>query len=183
MRRAPILLAVLGFLAAACGGDGGGEVAETTPTTGGFVLTSRAFTDGALIPEQYALEGGNTRIPVAWSGVPAGAVELVLVMEDPDAPGGTFVHWLVAGIDPARTGLEEGTEATPEGVATGRSDSSLTQYWGPDPPEGESHHYVLTLYALKERTGLSTAFERADLEPILSGDGVLGQAQLTGVFP
>ena len=96
-------------------------------------LTSTAFADGAPIPTVYTCEGRDVSPPLAWSGVPAGVTELQLRMEDPDAPGGTFVHWVVSGIEPGTTSLPEGSAG----------------YKGPCPPGGKTHHYVLTLRALE----------------------------------
>lgn len=113
----------------------------------GIELTSTAFSDHAMIPRRYVLEGGNVSPPLSWSGVPDDAAELVLLCEDPDAPSGTFVHWTVAGIDP-RSG----------GVAAGKPPPGGTQLvngfgeigWsGPHPPAGDHpHRYVFRLYAL-----------------------------------
>ncbi|AVH56509.1 MULTISPECIES: YbhB/YbcL family Raf kinase inhibitor-like protein [Streptomyces] len=112
-------------------------------------LKSSAFSDHAAIPRQYALEGENVSPPLTWSGVPYDAVELVLLCEDPDAPSGSFVHWIVVGIDPHSDGVEAGQ--SPRGGDELVNGYGRPGWGGPHPPPGDkAHHYVFTLYALAE---------------------------------
>src|SRR5919201_4155538 len=95
-----------------------------------FALSSSAFRSGEPIPARHGCDGDDVSPPLAWSGVPAEARSLALVVDDPDAPGGTFTHWLAWGIDPSSDGLREGEPAPVEG----RNDFGMTGYRGPCPP-------------------------------------------------
>ncbi|MEV5438482.1 YbhB/YbcL family Raf kinase inhibitor-like protein [Streptomyces sp. NPDC052682] len=113
----------------------------------GMELGSTAFDDHSFIARRYAYEGDNISPPLSWSGVPDDATELLLLCEDPDAPSGTFVHWIVVGIDPRSGGMEAG-ESPPGGTALVNGYGE--QGWGgPHPPPGdEAHRYFFRLYAL-----------------------------------
>jgi Raf kinase inhibitor-like YbhB/YbcL family protein len=102
-------------------------------------LRSAAFSDHAPIPSHCSLgEGDNVSPPLEWSGIPEGTAELAVLCEDPDAPGGTFVHWVLAGIDPSTSRLAEGE--TPPGAVEGSNDYGGTGYGGPRPPIGDDAH-------------------------------------------
>lgn len=115
----------------------------------GIELKSSAFTDHAPVPRRYALEGENESPPLTWSGVPEDATELVLLCEDPDAPSGSFVHWVVVGVDPHSDGTPAG-QAPPGGTEL-TNGYGRPGWGGPHPPPGdEAHHYLFHLYALGE---------------------------------
>lgn len=134
--------------------------ATTTTATGveGEVsIESPAFEFEAAIPEKHSLAGGNVSPALTWTVTVEGAAELVLLMEDRDAPGDDpFVHWMVAGIDPATTGVGEG--ALPPGAVEGTNGMGRTGYGGPAPPGGEKHRYVFSLVALDAPSGLAEGF-------------------------
>jgi Raf kinase inhibitor-like YbhB/YbcL family protein len=115
----------------------------------GIDLKSAAFTDHAFIPDRFAKRGGNVSPPLTWSQVPDGSTELVLLCEDPDAPTGTFLHWLVTGIDPSSPGVDAGE---PPAGGTARPNGFGDRGWGgPHPPAGdEAHRYFFHLYAVSE---------------------------------
>ena len=147
MRRAALpLLSALTL--AACGGGGGGENA-TRPLPEApeeITVRSTAFADGEAIPERFTCDGEGESPALSWSGVPRGARELVLVVDDPDA--GYFVHWTVVGIPPDATGVEEGA-ALEEGteLANSLGDDGWT---APCPPEGDgTHEYLFAVYATR----------------------------------
>jgi Raf kinase inhibitor-like YbhB/YbcL family protein len=145
-----------------------------------FTLTSPAFANNAFMPIQYTCDGENISPPLTWTDVPEGTVELALLFEDPDAPGGTHVQWVLFGIDPELDGLEEGK--APVGALGGKNDYGRTDWAGPCPPIGKAHRFIFTLLALGERSGLAEgASAREDLPYALSGK-VLGQTQLTGKY-
>jgi Raf kinase inhibitor-like YbhB/YbcL family protein len=125
-----------------------------------LVLGSPAFGGGGEMPPRYACDGEDVSPPLGFAGVPAGTVELALTVVDNDAPGGQFIHWVVTGIDPSLTGLEEGT--VPEGAREARNDSSEFGWFGPCPPAGEIHRYVFTLFALTEASGVEPGADGAD---------------------
>lgn len=119
----------------------------------GIELKSPAFSDHAMIPRQYASDGENVSPPLTWSGVPGDAEELVLLCEDPDAPVGTFLHWLVTGIDPDSTGVDAG-QAPADGRAWNNG-FGKPGWGGPLPPAGDpAHRYFFRLYALRRRLEL-----------------------------
>jgi Raf kinase inhibitor-like YbhB/YbcL family protein len=145
-----------------------------------LTLSSPAFADNDFVPVRYTCDGDNVSPPLTWSGVPEGTAELVLLLEDPDGPGGTQVYWVLCGLDPARGGLEEGK--VPAEAVGGKNDYGRTDWAGPCPPLGKAHRYIFTLLALSELSGLAEgASPRADLPYALSGK-VLAQAQLTGKY-
>jgi Raf kinase inhibitor-like YbhB/YbcL family protein len=123
----------------------------------GFHLVSPAFPPGGAIPRAFTCDGRDVSLPLQYSGVPRAARELVLVMRDPDAPGGNFVHWAVAGIAPSTREFQ--TAGVPGLIIAGRNSFGTLGYRGPCPPQGaKAHHYVLTLIALSGRSGLRTGF-------------------------
>src|SRR5919199_3332500 len=112
-------------------------------------LRSPACNDHAPIPAQYSKDGENVSPALEWSGVPEGTAELAILCEDPDAPGGTFVHWVISRIDPSCTGLAAGE--VPPGAVEGRNDYGDIGYGGPQPPIGDpAHRYFFTVHASSE---------------------------------
>lgn len=145
-----------------------------------FTLSSPAFADYDFVPVQYTCDGENVSPPLAWSDVPEGTAELVLLFEDLDGPGGTQVYWVLFGLDPAAGGLEEG-KVPPEALG-GKNDYGRTDWAGPCPPIGRPHRFVFTLLALSEPSGLAEgAGPRTDLPQALSGK-VLAQTQFGGKY-
>lgn len=131
-------------------------------------LRSTAFADHAPIPERHSKDGEGLSPPLAWSGVPADTAELAVVCEDPDAPGGTFVHWVLVGINPALNELTDGE--TPSGAAQGRNDFGEEGYGGPSPPVGDRpHRYVFRIFAASEPLGLNAGVSADDLRKALAG--------------
>ncbi len=144
---------VVAAAAVALGGCGGGSAPTPAVPGSPLHLSSPAFPAGGVIPRLYTCDGRDVSPPLRWSGVPGGARELTLVMRDPDAPGGDFIHWTLTGIAPATTGVAAGR--VPAGVAQGRNGFGTIGYRGPCPPPGEEpHHYLITLTALSGRTVL-----------------------------
>lgn len=139
LRGAGAVLA--GCLAAACSGDEG-------PT--GMRVASPAFAHKRAIPERFSCLGENIPPPLRWEGTPKGTAELAVVVEDRDAPKGTFVHWIVVGIDPATTMIEP--DSLPPGARVLPGSSDNPTYIGPCPPDGSgTHHYLFDVYALPRR--------------------------------
>jgi Raf kinase inhibitor-like YbhB/YbcL family protein len=132
---------------AACSSGGQPRTERALPER--ITVSSPAFAAGGAIPRRFTCMGENVSPPLAWSGVPAGTVEVAVVVDDPDAPRGTYVHWVVVGIDPAHTELAEG--ALPPGSRQGRNSAGKAAYSGPCPPGGPPHHYRFTVYALKSK--------------------------------
>jgi Raf kinase inhibitor-like YbhB/YbcL family protein len=111
-------------------------------------LTSPAFSEGDTLDVRFTCDGEDLSPPLAWSDVPEATSELRLSLTDPDAPSGTFTHWLVTGIDPAAAGVGQG--AVPEGGTEQPNDFGHAAYGGPCPPKGAPHRYVFTIEALDD---------------------------------
>jgi Raf kinase inhibitor-like YbhB/YbcL family protein len=141
-------------------------------------LTSPAFDDGERIPQKHTADGEGSSPPLSWNYPPEGTRTLALIVHDPDAPSGDFVHWLAWNIDPESGGLEEGAPAPAQGThGFGRPG-----WAGPSPPEGHGpHRYFFHLYALDTDLDLEHGAAREQLENAIDGH-VLGQAQLMGTY-
>ncbi|WP_026406140.1 YbhB/YbcL family Raf kinase inhibitor-like protein [Actinomadura rifamycini] len=145
-----------------------------------MTLRSGAFNDHTIIPSEYSHDSGDVSPPLEWSEAPEEVVEIALACEDPDAPTGTFAHWLVAGIDPATTGLDPGER--PTGAVLGRNDYGAEGYGGPKPPVGDDpHRYFFRLYGLAEPSGLGRGFTAEDLRVAMQ-DKVVAAGTLVGTF-
>jgi Raf kinase inhibitor-like YbhB/YbcL family protein len=140
-----LLVLSLTGLAACSSGDGQPRAERALPEP--ITVSSPAFTPGSSIPPRFTCDGEDVSPPLAWSGVPTGTVEVALVLDDPDAPGGTYVHWIVVGLDRANTNLAEAT--VPPGVRQAPNSAGRAAYTGPCPPGGAAHHYRFTIYALQ----------------------------------
>jgi Raf kinase inhibitor-like YbhB/YbcL family protein len=152
-----------------------------------LVLTSAAFAALGAIPTLHTCEGRDVSPPLAWTGVPAGAKSLVLIVDDPDAPDPkaprtTWVHWVLYNLPPSSTGLAEGITASalPAGTREGQNDWKRTGYGGPCPPIGR-HRYFHKLYALDVLLPDLGPATKADVEAAMKGH-VLAQAELVGTY-
>ncbi len=145
--RAGWRLAWAARAAAALAGCGAGRTASTSLSTPPQRLDVRspAFSPGRPIPSRFTCQGQDISPPLSWSGVPPAARELDLVMRDPDAPGGNFIHWQLTGVAPSTRTLAAGQ--TPPGARPGPNSFGSLGYRGPCPPPGRAHHYVITLTA------------------------------------
>jgi Raf kinase inhibitor-like YbhB/YbcL family protein len=153
----------------------------------GLVLTSTAFAALGAIPTLHTCEGRDVSPPLAWTGVPATAKSLVLIVDDPDAPDPkapkmTWVHWVLYNLPPTTTGLAEGVAASalPAGTREGKNDWKRTGYGGPCPPIGR-HRYFHKLYALDVLLADLAPATKADVEAAMKGH-VLAQAELVGTY-
>jgi Raf kinase inhibitor-like YbhB/YbcL family protein len=143
-----------------------------------FALESSAFENVQAIPSRHSCEGEDVSPPLRWTNVPEGTRSLALVVDDADAPGGVFAHWIAWGLDPAAGGLGEGEAAPREG----RNDFGTTGYRGPCPPPGHGRHrYVFRLYALDAEPELGAGAAKAELEQAIEGQ-VLTTAELVGTY-
>lgn len=150
-----------------------------------LTLTSTAFAHGGDIPLLYTCQGSNVSPPLAWSGVPAAAESLVLIVDDPDAPDPaapkmTWVHWLLYNLPPTAAGLPEGIAALPAGTREGLNDWRRTGYGGPCPPIGR-HRYFHKLYALDSLLPDLRQPNKDQLAAAMQGH-VLAAAELVGTF-
>jgi Raf kinase inhibitor-like YbhB/YbcL family protein len=144
----------------------------------GLELTSPAFNEGQPIPTKYSCEGENASPPLTWESLPDGTRSLALIVHDPDAPIGDFVHWVGWNIDPEVGGLDEGAHAPVEG-ANGFGEDG---YGGPCPPPGDgAHRYFFEVFALDLQPDLEPGASRDQLEDAIEGH-VLGGAELVGTY-
>ena len=147
-------------------------------------LSSTAFTEGAAIPAQHTCDAKNVSPPLKWSGVPAGTKSLALIVDDPDAPGGTWVHWVLYDLPAAATELAEDvpkSQYVAGGAKQGLNDFRHLGYGGPCPPHGKPHRYFFKLYALDAVLDLKPGLTKKDLESAM-GKHILAQAQLMGTY-
>lgn len=131
-----------------------------------LVLSSPAFEDGGLIPERFTRDGLNLSPPLDWSGAPAQTGSYALIVEDPDAPGGLFTHWLLYDLPPGTRRLSEGVLRAgnlDSGAKQGRNDFDALGYGGPRPPPGREHRYFFRLFALHGHLRLSFGADRPAL--------------------
>lgn len=141
-------------------------------------LLSSAFQNNAMIPSQYTCDGANLSPPLTIEGVPAGAKSLALIVDDPDAPAGDWVHWLVWNISPDTAEIPGNT--VPAGAVQGTTDFGKPGWGGPCPPSG-IHHYQFKLYALDIELQLPTSTKKADLEKTMAGH-ILNSSILVGLY-
>ncbi|HXL52771.1 MAG TPA: YbhB/YbcL family Raf kinase inhibitor-like protein [Gemmatimonadales bacterium] len=150
-----------------------------------FILTSSAFKDGATIPGKHTCDGVDVSPPLAWSGTPAGTRSVALIADDPDAPGGTWVHWVLYNLPAEVSELPENIAKVESldlgGARQGRTDFRRPGYGGPCPPPGPAHRYFFKLYALDTRLELKAGAQKKDVEAAMEGH-VLGSAQLMGTY-
>ena len=147
-------------------------------------VTSPAFTNGQSIPSKYTCEGDNISPPIQVEGVPPQTRSLALIMDDPDAPNGPFVHWLAFNFEPGRRELKEGLGKQGDDVAEGRhglNGFGTRAYGGPCPPAGPAHTYRFMLHALDRGLDLEAGATVTDLLTAMRGN-VLGLGILEGTF-
>ena len=156
----------------------GGDADRPHRASGTITVSSPAFLEGDAIPAKYTCEGPGISPPLSWTGVPTGAARLALVVDDPDAPGGTYVHWVVLNIDAAATGVAAGK--VPAGGQQARNSTGEVGYAGPCPPSG-SHHYRFTVYALRQPAPLPGGAALKDALADIAKRSIT-QGRLTGVF-
>lgn len=146
-------------------------------------IESPAFPSGAAIPSRHTCDGENLSPLLSWQGVPEGARTLALICEDPDAPRGTWSHWVLFDLPPSVSSLPEGVPASEKisgGGMQGINDSNRAGYDGPCPPGG-THRYFFRLYALDGKLSLPGASRRADLLRAMAGR-ILAEAELMGTY-
>jgi Raf kinase inhibitor-like YbhB/YbcL family protein len=146
-----------------------------------FTLSSPDLTNGARIAPRFTCDGDDISPALQWAHPPNGTVAFALVLDDPDAPSGTFTHWLVCDIPAMATGLPEGIHPGSTGIS-GTNDFGRIGYGGPCPPRGHGpHHYRFHLHALDQTLNLRRGFSRDEIDAALKGHA-LGTAMLTGTY-
>jgi hypothetical protein len=174
---------LLAAAAVACGAGGASDAAKGGRAMS-FQLTSPAFEAGGNIPRKFTCDGGDVSPPLEWTEPPAGTQSFSLIADDPDAPAGTWVHWVLYDLPAAARALEEGVPAKEElanGARQGRNDFRRIGYGGPCPPRGPAHRYFFKLYALDAKTNLKPGATKAELERAMQGH-VLARAEQMGRY-
>jgi Raf kinase inhibitor-like YbhB/YbcL family protein len=151
---------------------------QTLAKTETMKLSSPAFENGGRIPKQYTCDGKNVNPPLRIENAPSNAKSFALVLDDIDAPRGTYVHWIVWNIDPDLKEMKE--NSVPEGGVQGMNDFKKRNYGGPCPP-GRAHKYVFKIYALDTLLNLNCNGTKKDLEKAMGGH-ILSQAELAGSY-
>lgn len=167
-----------------CGRSPGATPRAEGPQASEFEIESAAFKQGGEIPKRFTCEGEDLSPALRWTHPPRGTLSFVLIAEDPDAPSGTWVHWVVYDL-PARVhelpdGVPKQAEI-PGGGVQGRNDFGRLGYGGPCPPPGSAHHYFFKLYALDTTLNLRAGAEKEEVISSAKGH-VLGEAQFMGWF-
>ncbi len=165
----PIL--ILLFLVLLMISQGVSEAAE-------LMISSPAYENNGTIPEKYTCDGANINPPLKVENVPRQAKSLALIFDDIDAPGGSYVHWILWNIDPSTREIKE--DSVPEGAIQGTNDFKKQNYGGPCPPT-RPHRYAFKIYALDARLALSANSRKADLEKAMKGH-VIARSQWLGKF-
>jgi Raf kinase inhibitor-like YbhB/YbcL family protein len=149
-----------------------------------FALRSPDFPDGANIPRAFTCEGEDRSPALEWSGAPAGTKAFALIADDPDAPAGTWVHWVIyniPGVTHALKGGIEKKEQLADGSLQGRNDFRKTGYNGPCPPPGKAHRYFFKLYALGTELTLAPGASKSEVEHAMEGH-ILARTEWMGRF-
>ena len=177
-RAARHLTLLLLFISSGClvpGGRGGAPA---------LVVSSDAFTRDGQIPVVYTCDGSDISPPLSWGPVPQETAGIAILVTDPDAPGGTFIHWVAYNIPPGTRGIPAGApgkNVLPAGSLQGMNDMGRQGYGGPCPPKGKPHHYHFTVYALDSAISLTGKREGRMLAEVLAGH-ILAQGELVGLY-
>ena len=141
-------------------------------------ISSAAFVDGARIPKKHTCDGDNVSPPLEWSGLPKGSKSVAIICEDPDAPSGTFTHWLLYDVPISKHRLDEGASIGKAGV----NDFGKAGFGGPCPPrKDQAHHYHFHIYALDTDSLGPSGLSKDDAKKAMSGH-VLAEGELTGTY-
>jgi hypothetical protein len=173
----PLIMAVLALMVPA-------EIRGQNTAPSKIELSTTSFTPGDFIPKRFTCEAADVSPALAWTDPPPGTQSFALIEDDPDAPSGTFVHWVVYDLPAAYRKLPEalsGNIQMPDGVRQGTNDFARTGYSGPCPPRGRPHRYFIRLYALDAILNLRPAARRKELDAAMQGH-ILAQAELMGRY-
>ncbi len=159
------------------------EPVDTVIVAAYIKLTSTAFKQGESIPVKYTCDGADISPPLQWHRVPYGTRSIALIVDDPDAPAGTWVHWLYYNRLPEPKALPEGVadEMTPEGGVHGKNSFERLSYGGPCPPPGKPHRYFFKIFMLDVKLPLAPGASKAELERAMQPH-ILGLGELMGTY-
>jgi Raf kinase inhibitor-like YbhB/YbcL family protein len=163
-------------------GSGGRPSAPPGVTLATLSVTSKAFAPDGAIPIDSTCDGADRSPPLAWSAPPEGTRSLAVLVDDPDAVGGEFTHWLAYDIPPATVALPEGVDATTVGGKEGTNSFGRIGYAGPCPPRHEMHHYEFRVFALNAPLSSLVPGATRDAVNAAMSQHVLGEGALVGTF-
>jgi Raf kinase inhibitor-like YbhB/YbcL family protein len=184
LRQITGLLILLGFVVASLIACEAGESIITKEGEMALSVSSPAFQEGESIPTKYTCEGQNISPLLTWSEPPAGTQSLALIVDDPDAPGRVFTHWVLFNLPADSRELAEAMPVQaqlPDGSLQGKNDGGKLGYIGPCPPPGSPHRYQFTLYALDQLLDLEAGASKQQVIDAMQGH-ILAQGQLTGIY-
>lgn len=147
-------------------------------------ISSEVFKDGGTIPDEYTCDGEDISPTLLWEGLPGGTKSIVLIMDDPDAPGRTFVHWVIYNIPGSTQKLAKGIpkkEKLADGSLQGMTDFGRAGYGGPCPPPGKPHRYFFKIYAIDKLLDLPSGASKGDVEAAMKGH-ILAKGELIGKY-
>lgn len=179
------IIIILLFAFSACQ-KGKNEIkkAEDVTAMQDFSITSTAFQHGQMIPSKFTCDGANVSPALEWGNIPEGTKSFALICDDPDAPMGTWVHWVIYNIPVQITSLQEGVpkqDTLSEGIAQGKNDFGFNGYGGPCPPRGNPHRYFFKLYALDIQTHFEPGLSKQELLDRIQNH-VIKKAELMGKY-
>jgi Raf kinase inhibitor-like YbhB/YbcL family protein len=175
---------LLGSSATSCSRGENAPVSTERSTPMTIQIRSTAFSDGQPIPQKYTCDGEDVSPSLSWDSAPNGTKSFSLICDDPDAPSGTWVHWVIYDLSSTTRELPEAISANEEvlnGAKQGRNDFSRIGYGGPCPPKGNPHRYYFKLYALDSVLNLKAGATKADLENAMKGH-VVGEGKVIGTY-
>jgi Raf kinase inhibitor-like YbhB/YbcL family protein len=180
-----LVLCCAALVAAGCaGGSGDGQASAPGGTSVTLQASSPAFNEGDTIPAKFTADGANKSPELRWSGAPENTKSFAVICEDPDAPRGTWTHWVLFNLPADKTGLAEGVateKELPDGTRQGKNDFGKIGYSGPDPPKGKPHRYYYKVFALDTKLDLPAGATRDQLLKAMKGHAV-AEGQVMGKF-
>jgi len=147
-------------------------------------ISSDAFNDGGSLPIEHTCDGEDRSPALSWDTIPAGTQSIALIVDDPDAPGKTWVHWVIYNIPASSTGLPAAVpkdSSLDDGSLQGKNDFGRIGYNGPCPPPGKPHKYFFRVYALDTALSLKSGAAKSQLEAAMSGH-ILAQGEMIGKY-
>jgi Raf kinase inhibitor-like YbhB/YbcL family protein len=178
-----LLLGLCLAVCTACNGCQPGGHPSTPPgvTLASITVTSTAFATNGPIPVDYTCDGADRSPPLTWSAAPSGTKSIAVLVDDPDAPGGDFVHWVAFNLPATMTSLAEGSDVAAMGGISGTNGFGRVGYGGPCPPRREMHRYNFRVLALNAALDVGPAATRDTVEAAMTGH-VLGEGALVALF-
>jgi Raf kinase inhibitor-like YbhB/YbcL family protein len=177
IKAAGVSIFALGLAIAACSSEEKGGAMS-------FPIASTSFSAGGMIPKQHTCDGPDVSPQLSWKEAPTGTKSFALIMDDPDAPVGTWVHWVLYDLPGDTKELPEGVakqEQLENGARQGRNDFGNIGYGGPCPPGGKAHRYFFKLYALDAKLNLKAGMSKKDVERAMKGH-IVGQGEVMGKY-